>query len=114
MNGRAELSACGTAPYGPPPGLLMPPHHVEKTVHDGILGASRLEPRRGDFVADLLERGIIGNIPARSVGVRHHNGVAPHGFLFEMFLNHGHHFARYSRQGDVVDREQAESNTDWV
>jgi len=38
----------------------MLPHQVEKTVHDRILGATRLQPRRGDFVADLLERSVIG------------------------------------------------------
>ncbi len=95
-------------------GLLMLLHQLQKTVNDRVLGATWLQPRCGDLVADLLERGIIGNVPTRSISMCHHDRAAGSGSLFEMFVNHGHHFARYACQGDIVDHQQTESNADWV
>jgi hypothetical protein len=46
----------------PPTGLLMLLHQVEKPIHDRVLGATRLQPRCGDLIADLFESGIIGEI----------------------------------------------------
>jgi (2R)-phospho-3-sulfolactate synthase (ComA) len=51
-------------------------HQVQEAVHNRVLGAARLKARRSDLVADLVECGIVRDIPARTVGVRHHEGAA--------------------------------------
>src|SRR5205807_921927 len=88
-------------------------HQVDEAVDDGALGAAGLQPRSGDFVADLPERGIIGDVSARTVGVRHHDDTQRR-LLLQSLLNHGQNFARHPGQSDIVDRQQAQSNVDRI
>src|ERR1035437_3785956 len=55
---------------------LVSPHQVQEPVDDCILRTAGLEGRGSDFVADLLESGVVGKVPARSISVGHHDGVA--------------------------------------
>ena len=85
---------------------------AQKTVSDGVFGAAWLQPRSGELVTDLLERSISWNIPARPIGVGHNNSPDGRGLLFEVLVNHCHHYARYTSQGDIVHPEKAQSDVD--
>ena len=59
-------------------------HHLHEAVDNSVFRATGLQVSGGDFVAYLVVGGIIGDITAQAVRVRHHDGVTRRRLLLEM------------------------------
>src|SRR5215472_14051293 len=68
-------------------------YQAQEAANDLTFGTAWFKRGSRDLVADLCERSIVWNISTGAIGMRHHhcpNRIRP---LFEMFVNHCHHFA---------------------
>src|ERR1019366_7993741 len=83
-------------------------HQLDEAIDDGTLRTTGFKPRCGDLITDLIECRVVWNVAARSVGVGNHDGVAQRRFLAQAQVNLRQHFARYTRQRDVIDAQQPE------